>query len=350
MKKDNTFLKILKNGGLFIVLLIITISILLDTLDLNDLVFAMKFVNPYYIGLGFLMMLIYQLANARNMKRCLTITGENISYLKCIKYAIVDFFFSAITPSSSGSQPMQAYYMYKDKVSVSHASIAVFLNSASFIVIMLLYSIIGYIYSHKILISNISYVNYLFFLGICLNLLVLMFYISCIFFKRMSKWFIDTIVNILKFFRYKHVDKVKEQLYAFLDEYHKSVPYITEHKNEMYKVLLTSAIEILAFYSVTYCVYKAFSLSKFSYLMITSLQSVLYVTVSALPFPGAVGISESTFMILFKLLFPEKLLASAMILNRGVNFYVCVIITGIELSLIYFYNKIKDKKVKKEGQ
>lgn len=66
-----------------------------------------------------------------------------------------------------------------------------------------------------------------------------------------------------------------------------------------------------------------------------SLQSILYVAVSSLPFPGAVGVSESAFMLLFKMMYSDKILPSAMILSRFVSFYLCVLITGSVLAIIY---------------
>lgn len=81
-------------------------------------------------------------------------------------------------------------------------------------------------------------------------------------------------------------------------------------------------------YSVVFWVYKSFGLSEFSFFSIISLQSILSIAVLSLPLPGAVGVSEGSFMILFKTLFPVSILTSAMILNRGISFYIFLIISG----------------------
>ena len=41
----------------------------------------------------------------------------------CIKYSFVGFFYSGITPSATGGQPMQLYYMQKEGHKVSDSSV-----------------------------------------------------------------------------------------------------------------------------------------------------------------------------------------------------------------------------------
>ena len=71
------------------------------------------------------------------------------------------------------------------------------------------------------------------------------------------------------------------------------------------------------------------------------MQSVVFATVSGIPSPGAVGVSEGAFISIFKTVFPEELLSSAMLLNRGLNFYLFVLISGITVGISSL--KLKDK-------
>ncbi len=43
------------------------------------------------------------------------------------------------------------------------------------------------------------------------------------------------------------------------------------------------------------------------------------------------GVSEGGFLLIYKLLFPSTLLSSAMLLSRGISFYLFVAITGIAI-------------------
>ena len=74
------------------------------------------------------------------------------------------------------------------------------------------------------------------------------------------------------------------------------------------------------------------------------MQAVLYTTVSGLPLPGAIGVSETIFLKIFGVAFGEKLLSGAMLLSRGISFYLFVVISLV----VVIINAIRKNKVKGE--
>ena len=73
------------------------------------------------------------------------------------------------------------------------------------------------------------------------------------------------------------------------------------------------------------------------------MQSVLYATVSGIPSPGAVGVTEGAFMEIFRFVYPESMMSSAVLLNRGINFYFLVIISGVVTVVSHIRSGVKDK-------
>ena len=59
------------------------------------------------------------------------------------------------------------------------------------------------------------------------------------------------------------------------------------------------------------------------------MQAVLYGTVSGIPSPGAVGVTEGAFIEIFRNIYPQNMIKSAVLLNRGINFYLLNIVCGI---------------------
>ena len=49
--------------------------------------------------------------------------GEQPALLRCVSYSFIGFFFSGITPSATGGQPMQLYYMRRDGNALSASSV-----------------------------------------------------------------------------------------------------------------------------------------------------------------------------------------------------------------------------------
>ena len=103
-------------------------------------------------------------------------------------------------------------------------------------------------------------------------------------------------------------------------------------------------MQAISIQSVPYFVYLALGYSGYSYIHMLLLQSVVYISVSALPLPGTVGVSETGFVIMYGLLFPSTIVDTAMLLSRGLSFYLLVIITATLIVIISIRRKIKQRK------
>ena len=81
------------------------------------------------------------------------------------------------------------------------------------------------------------------------------------------------------------------------------------------------------------------------------MQSVLYATVSGIPSPGAVGVSEGGFLEIFRNVYSTGMLHEAVLLNRGVSFYLFVMLSSI-IVMIYTVRDKKEEKtnITEEGQ
>ena len=95
------------------------------------------------------------------------------------------------------------------------------------------------------------------------------------------------------------------------------------------------------YYSITYWTYRSLGLAKYSIIEIITMQSVLFATVSGIPSPGAVGVTEGAFMEIFRNVFPQAIINSAVLLNRGINFYLFVTISGI----VVIVNHLKTREI-----
>lgn len=341
MEKNNKIRKIITNLIIFILLIILTFYLVLKDQDFSQMDSILKGVKKEFILLAVLVMCIYVSCEAINIRRILKELGEKVSFFSAIKYTLSGFFFSAITPAASGGQPMEIYYMHKDNISVAHSTLTLLMQLCSFQIISISFGIISAIIHFDVLKNGLIY---LFILGIALNSSALALLVIAIFSKRLSEGLIKFSVKVLKFFRIRNIEEKQEKLEKELASYQTSAIYIKEHKLLMVKTLLTTAVQLLAYYSVTYWVYLAFGLNTYNIWQILTLQAVLYATVSGIPSPGAVGVSEGGFLGIFKKAFPEATISSAMLLSRGVNFYLLIIVSVI----VVIVNTFREKKVAKQ--
>ncbi len=109
---------------LFLVVLVVATCIVIFTkYSIKELFQVVKNIDIKYIILGTLMIFIYIFFEGVAMKRIFKAMNIEVSSANNFVYSAIDYYFCAVTPSATGGQPMVAYYMAKDKISVTHNSI-----------------------------------------------------------------------------------------------------------------------------------------------------------------------------------------------------------------------------------
>ncbi len=318
--------KFFRNLVIFILIIGITFYILLKDQDLLHIVNILSSVKIQFVLIGIAGMSIYVICEAINIGRTLKSLNEKSNFIQNIKYALIGFFFSSVTPAASGGQPMQIYYMHKDKIAISNSTVTLLINLTSMQIITISFALIS-------LIFNYSYLNGVlitfFIIGILLNLSALILLLIGIFSKKMTNGLINIAIKVMKFFKIKNIEAKKEKLQKELTKYQDNADYIKGNKRLILKTILTTLIQFTAYYSITYWTYRALGFSQFNIMQIITMQSVLYATVSGIPSPGAVGVTEGAFIEIFKSVYPQEMMSSAVLLNRGINFYFLVIVSGI---------------------
>lgn len=340
--KKNTW-KYIRNLCLFVFLVWLTFYVLLRDQNMGELFEIITSVKLPFVFLGIGCMAIYFFSESFNLKRTLNALGEKVSILNTLKYSLIGFFFSSITPAASGGQPMQIYYMHKDGVKVPNATLALVMNLWSFQVITISMALISVCFFYSYL--DVALIV-LFITGIALNSTALALIIIGIFSKKLSTGLVNIAIKLMKKLKLKHIDKKEESLKKALEKYNGSAKYVRSNKKMVIRQFIVGIVQQVSYYSVPFCIYKAFGLGGINFVKMVSLQSIVYATVSGIPSPGAVGVSEGAFVSIFKSIFSEKLINGAMLLNRGISFYLFVFICAI----VVIINTFKDKKDKNENK
>ena len=340
-EKNKTIWKMLRNIVFFIGLIIVTYAVIFREQDVNELFNVVHSANYTYVLLGIFFMFMYYFMESYNVKKVLKLFGEKISILKALKFTFIGFFFSAITPAASGGQPIEIYYMTKEKISGAKATMALLIQLGSFQICTIVLGILSFLINPGILSGGIIW---LFLIGLVANTCILTVMLIAMFSKRLSKKLVNFAIKVLKFFRVKNIEAKKERIEAGLKRYNDSSKYIKENKIEFARAILRVLVQVIFYYSIPYCIYKSFGLNEFNWFQLFTTQSILFITVNSMPLPGAIGVSESIFLGIFESIFGASLLNGAMLLNRGITFYLYVVVCAI----VVVFNAIKTKDIKGE--
>lgn len=341
VKKDSK-IKFIRNAFIFAFLIVLTYYFIFKKIDRKGIQEAIKHTNLWFILIAVILASGNILFEAINHYRTLKYLGEDITPKKALKYAIVGFFFSAITPAASGGQPVQIIYMHKDNIKYTNATISILLQSFAYLTMMSTLGLAGYIVNYRY-ISNLDFIEYFFFIGMIVNLAIISVTLLAMFSKNAAQKLINFIYKIFKLINEDKANSFKEKIEIQLKEYHESAKVVAKNKGLMLKTFLTSAFQLISYHSVAFFVYLALGIEHLSYIKITSLQSFLYLSVSVLPLPGTVGVNETGFSLLYNPIIAKNYVDSAMLLSRGISFYLFVIITAFILLYLTFSKKNTSK-------
>lgn len=333
--------KLLKGGLLFLALASLTLWLLLKEYSLPQLLAAVKNVDMRFLPVAAFAMGLFLLCEGKNIATGLAMAGRPIGLRQMGRYAMGGYFFSSVTPSASGGQPMQLYFMYKDGIAPSHGSLALLLELTSFQIVSISMALFGLVYTYVHQMAMMTEIKYLLFLGLGLNLALLLILLAALFSTALLKGGLHFVLIILGRLIPAKAPTHRRKLLVFAASYGRAATHLKKHPAVFLKLLATSTVQLLAFHSIPYLIYLCFGLTGYEWLEIFSLQALLYVSVSALPLPGAVGVTEGGFAVVFQQVFPPPLLGAALILCRLISFYLPLMASGLGLIWLSFSSDSK---------
>lgn len=319
------------NGVIFLFFVTVTFYVIFKNNDIVQILEIVKQVDKKFICLAILCMCFFVFAEGINILRTLKLLDCKTSFKDAIKYALVGFFFSSVTPSASGGDPMQIYYMKKDGLPLGKSTLAILTEFSSFQIVTILMAVVGFVTNYKFIENSIGNVKYFLLLGVTINVIILGIIILSIFSKKLIIKLVNLICKILNKFHYKKTEGFETKCFKQIEEYKTGASLLIRNPKILLKIVSTTVVQIVLYHSIPYLIYLSFGLGEVNFFRFLALQAVLYISVSSIPLPGAVGISEGGFLIIYKILFPATLLSSAMLLSRGISFYLFVVISGISV-------------------
>jgi len=329
------------NAFVFLGLIALTFWIIFKDQDINKVIRLAFEANGFFLLLGIALMVIYFMVEAWNVTKILRSLGEKVTFSKIFRFTMVGFFFCSVTPGASGGQPLEVYYMSREGISGANATLAIIIQTCG---IQFAVTILGLLCSLFGLDHLSGPVAYLFAIGLIINLAALIILLACIFFANGLRRVIRHTLGFMWRRGFKKAIEWQQNADKALDKYTEGSRYIRENKREFMHSMLRSLLQITVFYLVPFCIYKAFGLSGSNIFSFFIMQSILFVATSGLPIPGAIGASESVFLSLYGVVFGEELLSSAMLLSRGISFYLFVVVSMLFVFSSQFFAKRKRKK------
>ncbi len=330
------------SGIFFVLLAALTFYTIFHGNDMEEVFQAIKEVRPLYLSAAALLGLFFVGSEGVMIWYLLRALDRMAGLRQCVKYSFIGFFFSAITPSATGGQPMQLYYMKKDRLKMSESTVVLMTVAVIYKFVLVLMGIGMLLFFFRDLSDYLGGYLYLYFLGLFLNIVV----VAVLLLVMVSPGVFEGIVLhaeklLVKLHIFKFSKGRLDGLKGFVARYQETVRFFLKNKRKIAAVVAFTVAQRLSVFVLTYVIYRGFSLDETKALTVVVLQASVYVAVDMLPLPGAQGITELMYRKVFFHVFPGNLLTASMCVTRGINFYFLLIVSMIVTLWCYLHDKRK---------
>lgn len=337
--------KICIQYGFLLLLICMTVYLVSTTLDITLIPMIMKLVNKKFIFIGFLIMVLYIILECTIINILIkTIQKTKVRFL-AVKIAMMGFYYNLVTPFASGSQPMQIYALNKYDINLSKSIAIVTNKTVLFQTVVTIYSAVIIFLNIEVLKNELPSMLVLMSIGMVMNIVSLLGGMLIVLTPNTMKIIVKVIVNILyRLNIFKSLNKKIHTINKFIDEYSYSIKLFIKNKKALCLSIILTIIQLTVFFSISYCVYKAFNLNGLSLFEVLSLQVFLYMSVSPIPTPGNVGANEVAFLTIFANVFPGNIIGYSVFLYSIYVYYFLVVVCGVfTIHTHYHMNKRKNK-------
>lgn len=327
--------KTLVGIGLIVAIMALTGWMLFKDQPVTRLLQILGRLKPGWLVLGLGLMLVFVGCEALCSHLILGRLGHRAPYRHCLGYSFVGFYVSSITPSATGGQPAQVYYMSKDGIPAAHGALNMMLIAVCYQVVVMGYALAIILLRFDLVTNLGTGLGLLLLFGAAVNgvltagMLCLMFLPNAA--RKLTGWVLSLLVRVRLV---RNEAAAREKLEKQMEEYRRGAECVKQNPGLAPALLGVTFCQLTALFAVPLVVYHAFGLSGSGAMAIIGTQALVTLAVASLPLPGAVGASEGGFVAAMKLFFGAGLVAPAVLVSRGISFYAFLLISaGVTLTV-----------------
>jgi uncharacterized protein (TIRG00374 family) len=330
--------KIHRGLKLFLILVILTMLVLLILSDpdpekrfsfniIQKISYAFKQMNPIYLLFAFVFWLIHILLDSFRISLfCQGITGKWGNMRTSIEVILTGAFLAAVTPFQTGGLPVQLYLLKREGISYGKGTLIILLRAIFYSIMMLI--ILPFIFPILTKQYDATSIRIL----SKYSLIVYPIIILIITFALIKP-------NIIKHFLYKTtilLGKRKNKATKLIDKMFKEIEemkdgfwrFVREKKWHSISSFFLTFITYIPYFLIAPLLLKGIGINV-SFIRIAFLQLVVILFTFFSPTPGATGVSEGVFAIMFLGIVGKGMLGVFTILWRFFTFHLTALVGGI---------------------
>lgn len=346
-------LKKLLSMGLVIASIAAVIGIAFSNSELEDAWQALGALQPVWVLGIFGCWFVYMFFDALSGWIYLRREGFKISLGRAVNACLIGFYYSNVTPSSAGGQPMQVNSLRKAGIPVGYGTMTATIRFVCNQFAICAMSMVFWMLNRNFVLQQLGDKVWLARLGWAINFagvpLCLMAAFQRNLIQRIAAWVIRLGKKI-------HLVKDEEGALVtttnVLDTYHTALLDLARRPLQILVQLLCSCISLLGLIGAIYFVYHAFGFSGTPWYQLLTISFLLYISACYTPLPGASGAQEGGFLLYYDGIIPGDRIGLALLVWRFFTYYMFLIVGVVDVILdkVLISMENRRKKQKIDGQ
>jgi len=248
-------------------------------------------------------------------------------FTAALQTGMVGQFYSAVTPFSTGGQPMQVMQMHRHGLAVGDATSAITLKSLVFQVTLIGYAAVCVATRLDYFITNVNNFAFVAVAGLSVQALIIAALVVLASSQTLAQRITGALLRWLTRIRIiKNPQKIVAGVLDQVDEFYRCSRMTRKDILPIGAALLLTAVQFTAYFAVPYCIYRALGFTAAGPFTMVAAMAFVYVVSMFVPLPGASGGAEGSFLLLFGLFFQGGTLTAAILLWRITTYYLNIAI------------------------
>ena len=231
------------NTIFFLFIVGITFYLLLKDQEIPLIVTSIRRANIIYLLLGLVAVIFFVCCESVIICFMMRKLHSPLGIISCIKYSFIGFFFSCITPSATGGQPAQLYYMKQDKADLGVATLVLLEVTIAYKSILIFLGLLVLTIKKRFVFHYLGKNIFFLYFGIIINIVVVLWLAMLLFHTKTVRKLVYKMITVLTSLNIiKNRENTLEKSDVAFSRYNEGAIFLKKHKKIMVIVFLITLV------------------------------------------------------------------------------------------------------------
>ena len=315
-------------SALFILLSVSAVIIIaFSNQELGDAWGAISRLDIRWLAGIFLCWVCYALFEAMGTWAYLRRQGFSIHLPRVLGVTLIGFYYSNITPSAAGGQPMQVNSLRKAGIPVGYGTLAITARFVTNQLMICVISLAALLWNREFVYGQLGGAIWAVRAGWIINFASVPLVLLAAFRRKWIQKLGEKLIGLgVRIRVIRDREGAVAKLTEVLDTYHEALTELLHHPKQILVQVLCSTVSLLGLTGSVVFTYYAFGQSGTPWTQVLTLSCLLFISASYTPLPGASGAQEGGFLLYFAGIFREGTIGLALLIWRFFTYYLFLIV------------------------